>query len=51
MAIRYLGKEIGEAYLAMMAAERKEHGTRGHRCSPPERWITVDYPADGRLGA
>jgi nitroimidazol reductase NimA-like FMN-containing flavoprotein (pyridoxamine 5'-phosphate oxidase superfamily) len=42
MAIRYLGKEIGEAYLAMTAGEREQHGTVIIELTP-ERWITVDY--------
>jgi nitroimidazol reductase NimA-like FMN-containing flavoprotein (pyridoxamine 5'-phosphate oxidase superfamily) len=42
VAIRYLGKELGEAYLAMMAEERAEHGTVVIELTP-ERWITVDY--------
>jgi nitroimidazol reductase NimA-like FMN-containing flavoprotein (pyridoxamine 5'-phosphate oxidase superfamily) len=42
VAIRYLGKDLGEAYLAMMAEERNEHGTVLIELTP-EHWITVDY--------
>ena len=42
VAFRYLGKDLGEAYLSMMAEERAEHGTVVIELTP-ERWITVDY--------
>ncbi len=40
MAIRYLGKDMGEMYLAATAAERE--GAVLVELTP-ERWLTVDY--------
>lgn len=40
MAIRYLGKDMGEMYLSMTAAERE--GTVLVELQP-ERWLSVDY--------
>jgi PPOX class probable F420-dependent enzyme len=42
VALRYLGAELGEAYLAMTAAEREQGGTVLVTLTP-ERWFTVDY--------
>ena len=40
VALRYLGKEMGEMYLAMMAAEPEPNVLVIMR---PERWYSVDY--------
>jgi uncharacterized protein len=42
VALRYLGKDFGEAYLAMTAAEREREGSVLVTLVP-ERWISVDY--------
>jgi len=42
MAIRYLGQQMGEMYLAMMAAE-PEPGGSVLVLLRPERWYSVDY--------
>jgi PPOX class probable F420-dependent enzyme len=49
VALRYLGKEFGEAYLAMTATERAEQGSVLVTLVP-QRWISVDYGrmAEGR---
>ena len=42
MAIRYLGPEMGEMYLAMTADDRaREPSVLVEMC--PERWRSVDY--------
>ena len=42
IAQRYLGKELGEQYVAATGAEREERGSILVRIRP-ERWLTVDY--------
>lgn len=42
VALRYLGQEFGEAYLAMTAAEREREGSVLVTLEP-RQWISVDY--------
>ena len=42
MAQRYLGKELGQQYVAATGAEREARGSILVRMRP-ERWLTVDY--------
>lgn len=42
MALRYLGKEMGEMYLAVTAAERETMPSVLVTLRP-QRWLTVDY--------
>lgn len=42
MAQRYLGKELGQQYVAATGAEREARGSIVVRMRP-ERWLTVDY--------
>jgi nitroimidazol reductase NimA-like FMN-containing flavoprotein (pyridoxamine 5'-phosphate oxidase superfamily) len=42
MAHRYLGKELGDAYVAATAGDRTAGGSVLVRIRP-ERWLTVDY--------
>ena len=42
MAHRYLGKDLGDQYVAATAAEREAGGAVVVRVRP-ERWLTVDY--------
>jgi PPOX class probable F420-dependent enzyme len=46
MAIRYLGEQMGEMYLAMMAAEPDPAGSV-LVILEPERWYSVDYSKMG----
>lgn len=46
MAHRYLGREMGEAYLQMTADER-EQGSNVLIRLTPERWFSVDYSKMG----
>ncbi len=42
VALRYLGKQMGEMYLVMTADERTQSGTVVVVLTP-EHWLTVDY--------
>jgi len=42
VALRYLGEQVGEMYLAVTAAERGAQENVLVRLDP-ERWLTVDY--------
>lgn len=46
IAHRYLGREMGEAYLQMTADEREQGSTVLIRLTP-ERWFSVDYSKMG----
>jgi PPOX class probable F420-dependent enzyme len=48
VAIRYLGKEMGEAYLKMTA---EEHVGAVLVTLTPERWLSVDYHKMGGVAA
>ena len=47
MAHRYLGRELGDRYVAATAGERAAGGSLLVRIRP-ERWLTVDYRKDFR---